>query len=67
MRIQMLRFADYIAVIAQDEINLKRALESLDDILKSKYKMEINRKKKQKLWFAPKILKKLILKWLTMP
>jgi len=42
MRIQMLRFADYIAVIAQDEINLKRALESLDDILKSKYKMKIN-------------------------
>jgi len=31
----MLRFADDIAIIAQDEINLKRALESLDDILKS--------------------------------
>jgi len=30
MRIQMLRFADDIAIIAQDEINLKRALESLD-------------------------------------
>jgi len=41
----MLRFADNIAIIAQDEINLKRALESLDDILKSNYKMKINRKK----------------------
>jgi hypothetical protein len=29
--IQMLKFADYIA---RDEINLKRALERLDDILK---------------------------------
>ena len=45
VRIQMLRFADNIAIIAQDEINLKRALESLDDILKSNYKMKINRKK----------------------
>jgi len=45
VRIQMLRFADYIAIIVQDEINLKRALESLDDILKSNYKMKINRKK----------------------
>jgi len=41
----MLKFADDIAIIAQDEINLKRALESLDDILKSKYKMKIYRKK----------------------
>jgi len=32
LRIQMLRFADDIAIIAQDEIKLKRALESLDDI-----------------------------------
>ena len=32
LRIQMLRFADDIAIIAQDEINLKRALESLDGI-----------------------------------
>jgi hypothetical protein len=39
----MLRFADDIAIIAQDEINLKRALECLDDILKSNYKMEINK------------------------
>ena len=67
MRIQMLRFADDIAIIAQNEINLKRALESLDDILKSTYKMKINRKKKNKLWSAPKILKILILKWMTMP
>ena len=44
MRIQMLRFADDIEIIAQDEINLKRTLESLDDILKSNYKMKINRK-----------------------
>jgi len=28
----MLRFADDIAIIPQDEINPKRALESLDDI-----------------------------------
>jgi len=41
----MLRFADDIAIIAQGEINLKRALESLDDILKSNYKVKINRKK----------------------
>jgi hypothetical protein len=39
----MLRFADDTVIIAQDEINLKRALESLVDILKSKYKMKINR------------------------
>ena len=40
-RIQMLRFADDIIIIAQDEINLNRALERLDDILKSNYKMKI--------------------------
>jgi len=34
MRIQKLRFADNIAIIAQDKMNLKRALESLDDMLK---------------------------------
>jgi len=45
MRIQILRFAEDIAIIAQDEINLKIALESIDDILKSDYKMKINRKK----------------------
>ena len=38
----MLRFADDIVIIAQDEINLKRTLECLDDILKSSYKMKIN-------------------------
>ena len=43
MRIQMLRFADDIAIIVQEEINLKRSLESLDDILKSNYKMKIKR------------------------
>ena len=49
MRIQMLKFADDIAIIAQDEINLKRALDSLDDILKSNYRMKISRgEKKQK-------------------
>jgi hypothetical protein len=62
----MLRFADDIVIIAQDEIDLKRALESLEDILKSNYKIKINRKN-QKLWFAPKILKILILKWMTTP
>ena len=45
VRIQMLRFADDIAIIAQDEINLKRALENLDCILKSNHKMKITRKK----------------------
>jgi hypothetical protein len=60
-RIQMLRFADYLATIAQGEINLKSALESLDDILKSNYKMKINRTK-QNLRSAPKTLKIFILK-----
>jgi hypothetical protein len=60
----MLRFADDIAIIAQDEINLERAFESLDDILKSKYKMKINRKK-QILWFASKTLKISILITMT--
>jgi hypothetical protein len=66
MGIQMLRFADDIAIIAPDEIYLKRALERLGDILISNYKMKINRIK-QKLWFAPKIMKILILKWMTTP
>jgi hypothetical protein len=44
MRIQMVRFADDIAVIAQDGINLNRTLECLEDILKSMYKMKINEK-----------------------
>ena len=41
-RIQMVRFAGDTVIIAQDEIDLKRAVESLDDILKSNYKMKIN-------------------------
>ena len=40
-------------IIAQGEINVKRALKSLNDILKCNLKMKINREK-QKLWFAPK-------------
>jgi len=40
----MLRFADDTGIIAQDEINLKRALESLDNILQSNYKIKINKK-----------------------
>jgi hypothetical protein len=43
VRIQMLRFAEDIAIIVQGEINLRRALEGLDDILKSNYEMKINR------------------------
>jgi hypothetical protein len=43
MRIQMPRFADDIAILAPDEVNLKTALESLDDILTSNYKIKINR------------------------
>ena len=44
MRIQMLRFADDIAVIAQEETNLKITLDyRLDYILKINYKMKINR------------------------
>jgi hypothetical protein len=61
MAIQTLRFADHMAIIAPERINLKRALESLGDILKSNYKMKINRKK-QKLWFASNSFKILILK-----
>ena len=41
-RIQMVRFAGDTVIIAQDEIDLKRAVESLDDILKSNYKMKTN-------------------------
>ena len=43
MGIQMLRFADDIAIKAQEKINLKRALESLDEILNSNYRIKINR------------------------
>jgi hypothetical protein len=66
MIIQTLTFAVDTAIITQDEINLKRELESLDVILKSNYEMKINRKK-QKLWFVPKVLEILILKWMTKP
>ena len=45
MRMQMLKFAVDIAIVAQDEVNLKRAIESLDDVLKSSHKSKINRKK----------------------
>ena len=38
----MLRFADDIVITVQDEINL-RALDSLDDIFKINYKIEINK------------------------
>jgi hypothetical protein len=37
----MVRFADDTVIIAQGEIDLKGALESLDDILKCNWKMEI--------------------------
>ncbi len=47
VRIQVVRFADGTVIIAQDEINLKRILISLDDILKSNYKMKINRENKE--------------------
>jgi len=46
VRIQMLSFAGDKAILAQDEMNLIRTLESLDDILKSSYKMKIKRGKK---------------------
>ena len=39
----MLRFADGTAIEALEEINLKRALERLEDILERNYKMKINR------------------------
>jgi len=45
MGIELLRSADDVVIRAQDEINLKRALESLDDILERNHKMKINRKK----------------------
>ena len=60
VRVQMLKFADDTGIIAHDKINLKRALDSLDDILKRNYETEINGIKKQKLWSTPKIQKILI-------
>ncbi|KAI5734139.1 hypothetical protein M8J77_003012 [Diaphorina citri] len=44
VRVQMLRFADDIAVLAPDEQNLKRSLECMDEVL-NKYKMKINMRK----------------------
>jgi hypothetical protein len=41
----MVRFADGMAIRAQGEMDLERALECLDEILNSNYKMKINRKK----------------------
>uniref|UniRef100_A0A8D8T0K1 Reverse transcriptase domain-containing protein n=1 Tax=Cacopsylla melanoneura TaxID=428564 RepID=A0A8D8T0K1_9HEMI len=40
----MLRFADDIAVLAPDEFNLKRSLETMNEVFE-KYKMKINMKK----------------------
>ena len=48
VRIEMVRFADDIVIIAQDEIDLKRTLENLDDILKSNYRMKINWRKNRR-------------------
>jgi hypothetical protein len=44
MRIQMVKFADDIAIIAQDEINFIRTLESLDDTLKVLTKLKLTGK-----------------------
>ena len=43
VRIQIVRFTDDTAIIGQDEINLRRILQSVDDILKINYEMKINR------------------------
>jgi len=59
-------FADNIAIIAQDEMNLKSAFESLADILKNNYKIKLTGNK-QKLCFVPNILDILILKRMTTP
>jgi hypothetical protein len=63
---QILRFADDIVIIAQDERNLKRLLESLDDILKSNYKMKISRIKTEVI-VCSKDPENIILKWMTTP
>jgi hypothetical protein len=63
----MLRFADDITIIVQDEINLKRTLECLDNILKSNNKMKINRKKNRSYGLLQRSLKILILKWMVIP
>ena len=43
VRIQIVRFTDDTAIIGQDEINLRRILQSVDDVLKINYEMKINR------------------------
>lgn len=45
VRVQMLRFADDIAIVAQDKRSLERALNTLHDILRNEYDMEINKVK----------------------
>ena len=49
--IGMLSFANDIEIKAQDELNLKRALER-SDILKSNYRMKINRIKTEAIIFS---------------
>uniref|UniRef100_A0A8D8YBX5 Craniofacial development protein 2 n=1 Tax=Cacopsylla melanoneura TaxID=428564 RepID=A0A8D8YBX5_9HEMI len=44
VRIQMLRFADDIALLAPDEFNLKRSLECMNEVL-AEYKMKMNMNK----------------------
>ena len=39
----MVRFADGTAIKEKEEVNLKTALESSDDILNGNYRMKINR------------------------
>jgi hypothetical protein len=52
VRIQMIRFADDIAIIVQGEINLRRELESVDYILKSNYEMKMKRIKIEFMVFS---------------
>jgi hypothetical protein len=65
MEIQMVKYADDIAVRAQGEIHLKRASECLDGVLKSNYKMKINRETEVTVW--SRMVKILILKWMKTP
>jgi len=48
----MLRFADDTEIKAQDEINLKRTLERLHNILKTNYRMKINSIKTEAIIFS---------------
>jgi len=63
-RIQMLKFADYIAIVAQDELKKKKKIMKLRCHYKKNYEMKIKRNE-HKLQFSPKILKILILKLMT--